>query len=93
MEQIYDEKGKVVDPKVISFFMDSTGILIKYVINKKSSVIGSNLKLIADSIKKNVEFKSLIDKIKKQLKSENPNWALLQILKNKVRTMVSNFQK
>jgi translation initiation factor 2 beta subunit (eIF-2beta)/eIF-5 len=94
-EKLTTLKENTIDPKLASFFLDNVGIIIKYLINKKTSpsYISFSLKEIATAIEKNQELKVLIKKIKDQLKSEQPNWALLAILKNKVRTIVNNYQK
>jgi hypothetical protein len=44
-------------------------------------------------LKDNAEFQSIVGKIKAQLDSSNPNYVMLQVLKRKAQTAISNYSK
>jgi hypothetical protein len=90
-----EESNSFISTQKDRYFLDPIGSLIAFLVDKPNHpYVSPSLKEIASKLKKsNNEFKLLIKKIKSQIKSDNPNWGLLLILKNKLKNMVNNYQK
>jgi len=73
------------------FFYGKAGQIINYLINKGPA--SRELIALANSLKKDKEFSSIISKIKDQLRMDQPNENLLTVLKSKISTRIQNYEK
>jgi len=74
-----------------SFFSGEAGEVLDYLINKR--VVAPRIRELANILKKDNEFLSLIPKIKNQLDSKEPNPNLLTVLKSKINTRIKNYKE
>lgn len=92
-QRIVQNESALTDQARQIFFMGKDGGILNYLVNGELAMIDPQHKALAKKFKGDLAIKDMVEKVKAQLQSENPNMDLLKVLKYKIISRIEMLER